>query len=411
MQDPSPSEVPRAQADSAYAWAVAVATLLMASLSFGAVTSVPILFTPIAREFGWSNSVIASIYTSTMVCAAIGSIVFGRILDKRGFLLIGLCAGLATGLGLILASHATSLWQMYLAYGLLVGGIGQGVFFSPLVAAVSNWFNRYRSLAVAIALSGQSVGGLLVPPILRIAAENVGWRAALQGYGVLCMLTMVAAVSLYAPKAPAKMMVPTNGDLPAALGSQRNNKSVLLLCAALFCSNTATFGIAGHIVAYGEHIGFGPAAAAGIMAALFGITLLSRLGVGYYLARGGVHRMLLAMSLLNMVGTWLLVTASSPPQLLLAVLVVGFGFGGYLPAYGLVVRNMFPAAEVGRRLTELYFLAFMGAGNGTWLVGNLRDLQGGSFEWGFQTTALVATLACILLLLQRRYIHSGKYPL
>lgn len=401
-------EVSARQVDSGYAWMVAAATLLMASLSFGAVTSVPILFAPIAQEFGWSHGLIASIHTSAMVCAGIGSIVFGRILDRRGFLLIGLCAGLATGLGLVLASHATSLWQMYLAYGLLVGGIGQGAFFSPLAAAVTHWFNRHRSLAVAIALSGQSVGGLLVPPMLRIAAESVGWRAALQGYGVLCALAMVAAASLYAPTAPANMKAPASGASGAGVGSRRGNKSALLLCAALCCSNTATFGIAGHMVAYGEHVGLGPAAAAALMAALFGITLFSRLGVGYWLARGEVYRMLLAMSLLHMGGAWLLVTASSPLQLLTAVLVVGLGFGGYLPAYASIVRNMFPAEEVGRRLTELYLLAFVGAGSGTWLVGALRDLHGGAFDWGFQATALLATAACVLLLRQRRVLDSVR---
>ena len=287
------------QVDSSYAWAVAAATLLMASLSFGAVTSVPILFGPIYQEFGWSHGLIASIHTSAMVGAGIGSIILGRILDKRGFLIIGLGAGLATGLGLVLASFATSIWQMYLAYGLLVGGIGQGAFFSPLAAAVSHWFNLHRSLAVAIALSGQGVGGLLAPPLLRIAAENVGWRATLQGYGLLCTLAMVGAAFLYKPKVPKVLTVRVSAISDASLQPERTNRSALQLCVALCCSNTATFGIAGHMVAYGEFVGFGPAAAAAFMSALFGMTLFSRLSVGYLLSRGGAYRMLLAMSLLH----------------------------------------------------------------------------------------------------------------
>lgn len=396
------------QVDSSYAWAVAAATLLMASLSFGAVTSVPILFGPIYQEFGWSHGLIASIHTSAMVGAGIGSIILGRILDKRGFLIIGLGAGLATGLGLVLASFATSIWQMYLAYGLLVGGIGQGAFFSPLAAAVSHWFNLHRSLAVAIALSGQGVGGLLAPPLLRIAAENVGWRATLQGYGLLCTLAMVGAAFLYKPKVPKVLTVRVSAISDASLQPERTNRSAMQLCVALCCSNTATFGIAGHMVAYGEFVGFGPAAAAAIMSALFGMTLFSRLSVGYLLSRGGAYRMLLAMSLLHMGGAWLLVTASSPFQLMAAVLVVGLGFGGYLPTYASIVRSMFPAEEAGRRLSELYLLAFVGAGSGTWLVGALRDLNGGAFDWGFLATALLASLACALLMNQRQNLNPVR---
>lgn len=407
MSPPIVATTVQRQVDSGYSWAVAAATLVMASLSFGAVTSVPILFAPIARDFGWSHGLVASIHTLTMVCAGIGSIILGRLLDRRGFFQIGLCAALATGLGLVLASHATSLWQMYLVFGLLVGGLGQGAFFSPLAAAVTHWFDKHRSLAVAIALSGQSVGGLLVPPLLRVAAEHVGWRAALQAYGVLCSIVMLAAAALYAPRPPQRSALsgPAGDAGPAA---PSDGRVIFVLGATLCCSNTATFGIAGHMVAYGEHVGLGPAAAGSLMAALFGITLFSRLAVGHWLAGGGIYRMMILMSLLHAAGAWLVLVASSPVQLVGAVLVVGVGFGGYLPAYGSLVRSMFPAAQAGRRISELYLLGFLGAGLGTWIVGALRDLRGGAFDWSFLATALLASTACTLLLRQRRDLDAAR---
>jgi len=407
MRPPAPARILH-QTDSAYSWAVAVATLMLASLSFGAVTSVPILFAPIARDFGWSHGRVASIHTLTMLCAGVGSIILGRLLDRRGFFGIALCGALGTGVGLMLASRATSLWQMYLAYGLLVGGLGQGAFFSPLAAAVTHWFERHRSLAVAIALSGQSVGGLLVPPLLRVAAEHVGWRDALLWYGALCCVGMLAAAALYAPAPPARALGAAGATALARGAAERGGRSILLLGATLWCANTATFGIAGHMVAYGEDVGLAPAAAGLLMATLFGITLFSRLGVGHWLARGGIYRMLLAMSLLHMTGAWLVLAASTPLQLVLAVTVVGLGFGGYLPAYGSLVRSMFPTAQAGRRLSELYFMGFLGAGSGTWIVGALRDLRGGSFDGGFLAMALLATAGGTLLLFKWRQFDGAR---
>ncbi|HMM71422.1 MAG TPA: MFS transporter [Rhodocyclaceae bacterium] len=388
--------------DSSYSWLVAAGTLVLASLSFGAVTSVPILFAPIARDFGWSYGLVASVHTLTMICAGAGSIYLGRLLDRRGFFVIAVCAALATSTGLVLASHAASFWQIALAYGLLVGGVGQGAFFSPLAAAVTHWFDRHRSLAVAIALSGQSVGGLLVPPLLRVTAEHVGWRNALQSYGIVCGVGMLAAALLYAPRPPAERR---SRDVlnPAEPGAaSRRGRSLRVLSATLWCSNTATFGIAGHMVSYGEQVGLGPAAAGSIMAALFGITLFSRLGVGHWLAGGGIYRMMVGSSLLHALGAWLVLTASSPWHLVLAVIVVGLGFGGYLPSYGALVRNMFPAQEAGRRLSELYLLGFLGAGSGTWIVGALRDARGGAFDWSFLAMAFLASTACALLIARRR---------
>lgn len=91
-----------------------------------------------------------------------------------------------------------------------------------------------------------------------------------------------------------------------------------------------------------------------------------------------------------------------------AVLFIGLGFGGYLPTYAAIVRRMFPAEEAGRRLTELYLLAFVGAGSGTWMVGAFRDLNGGAFDWGFLASAILASSACALLLNLQRVLNLAK---
>ena len=223
------THAPRHRADSAYSWAVAAATLALASLSFGAVMSIPILFGPIARDFGWHHGRVAMVHTGAMVCAGLFSIVFGRLLDRRGFFPIAVCGALATGTGLVLVSRATSFWEMALAFGLLVGALGQGAFFSPLAAAVSHWFDRHRGIAVAIALSGQSIGGFLVPPLLRVAAEHVGWRSALQAYGLLCSAGMLVAATLYLPAPPPTHVASDPARSPA--GGRRGTRITLLLGA------------------------------------------------------------------------------------------------------------------------------------------------------------------------------------
>ena len=53
---------------------------------------------------------VAMVHTGAMVCAGLFSIVFGRLLDRRGFFPIAVCGALATGTGLVLVSRATSFW-------------------------------------------------------------------------------------------------------------------------------------------------------------------------------------------------------------------------------------------------------------------------------------------------------------
>lgn len=359
--------------ESPYAWWVAAVTLLLGSISFGAVTAVPILMKPISAEWGGSVAATALVHTSTMVGAAVGSLALGRVMDRVGFFAIALVAAVATGIGLAAAGAATNLLTLHLVFGLLVGGLGQGTFFSPMAGAVSLWFDRNRGLAIAIAASGQSVGGLVLPPILRWSAQEFGWRSTLSAYACVSAALLTAGAFAFRRQPPT-------GRAPA--GAARTNGGyspmaprlfVLLgVCCAL--SNVATFVVIGHLTAFGEERGMPAATAAGMLSSMLGVTIFSRLSMGAMCARLGHYRCLLGVSLIHVIGVWMLATASNQAVVVAGVVVIGVGFGGYLPGYAMLAREMFPAQQAGRRISEIYFLAFVAAGAGSWLGGCLRDL-------------------------------------
>jgi MFS family permease len=336
-----------------------------------------------------------------MVGAGAGSLVLGRLLDRFGFFKIALLASTATGLGLILAGSAKDLVTMHLAYGLLVGGVGQGAFFGPLAAAVSQWFDRHRTLAIAIAASGQSIGGLLLPPLLRWSAEEFGWRGTLQMYGAVAGLVLLGCSFVFR-RAPPPHLTETPGQrtVASAPGISRNGFALLGLCMALF--NLASFVVIGHLTAFGEEQGFPPAVAAAVVSAMLGVTLVSRLSLGPVSERWGRYRALVFVSAMHLVGVCMLATIHSYVALVIAVLLIGLGFGGYVPAYAVLARELFPARQAGQRITEIYFFAFMAAGAGSWTGGWLRDWSGGySVPFEFAAASACAG-ACILLGLRRQ---------
>lgn len=381
--------------ETAYSWRVAAVTLIIASLSFGAVTSVPILLKPLTHHWETGASTIALVHTSAMFGAAAGSLLLGRLLDKFGFFGIAMLAAVATGLGLVLAASAQNLLTLYLAYGVLIGGIGQGTFFSPLTAAISQWFDRNRALAIAIALSGQSVGGLVLPPLIRWGADVIGWRATLGTYGVVAGVALIACAFVFRRKPPAPVIVPLRSGAANVGELGRGAFVVLGFCMAL--TNHATFIVIGHLTAYGEEQGFAPAAAAGLVSVMLGVTLVSRLSAGMLSRRWGSFHVLLAMSLLAVFGVGWLALARGPGAITVGAILIGLAFGGYVPSYAVLVREMFPAAQAGRRIAEIYFFAFIAAGIGTWTGGWLRDATGG-YAMAFLVAACSAGLGVILLL-------------
>lgn len=389
--------------ESGYSWWLAALTLVIASLSFGAVTSIPILLKPLSHHWATGASTIAFVHTSAMFGAAVGSLVLGRLLDRFGFFGIAMLAAIATGLGLLLAASAENLLTLHLAYGVLIGGIGQGAFFSPLTAAVSQWFDRHRALAIAIAASGQSVGGLTLPPLLRWGADAFGWRATLMAYGLVAGLALVACAFAFRRAPPPHAPVPhRRGGAMDEAGVSAARGGFLLLGLGIAFSNHASFMVIAHLTAFGEEQGWTPAAAAALVSALLGVALVSRLSLGPLSHRWGRYRMLLAMSALLFFGMAWLAMAQGLMAIVVGIVLIGLGFGGYLPGYAVLVRELFPAAQAGRRIAEIYFFGFVAAGIGSWTSGGLRDLTGGyAIPFGVAACSAGCAVVCLLWLRQR----------
>src|SRR5207248_9299625 len=114
-----------------------------------------------------------------------------------------LCGAVLLGLGLLLASRATSLLQFQLTYGVMVG-LASGAFFAPMIAAATTWFEDNRSLAVSLVSAGMGVAPMTISPLARWLISAYDWRTAMMtiGIGAWCLL-MPAALLVRRPPAAA----------------------------------------------------------------------------------------------------------------------------------------------------------------------------------------------------------------
>lgn len=397
--------------ETTYSWWLAALTLLIASIGFGAATCVPILLKPMSREWGASTAALALVHTSMLVGAGIGGLVFGRMHDRFGFFPLALLGALATASGLVAASFSSSIAGLHLAFGLLVGACGQGIFFSPLTAALSQWFDRHRPLAIAIAATGQSVGGLLFPPALRVATRDHGWRPTLLVFGIVGGLALLACAFAFhkAPPAGAQQHRPFAQEWESVAGKARSRREPhallvsLGVCLGLF--NVATFLVMGHITAAGEERGATPAAAAALLSVMLGASLATRLGTAQLGVRLGRYRVLVAASVLHVAGLFWLSLSGGYAATAVGVALIGLGFGAYLPGYAVLARELFPVSQAGRCIAEIYFLGFIAAGAGTWAGGLLRDVSG-DYGLAFRFAALAGAVGLAALLAQWRALKT-----
>ena len=86
--------------------------------------------------------------------------------------------------GYISASFAHQIWQLYLSQGVLVG-FGIGFVTIPSIAILSQWFEKWRSLASGIASAGSGIGGLIFSFATQAMIQNISLAWSLRITGIV----------------------------------------------------------------------------------------------------------------------------------------------------------------------------------------------------------------------------------
>lgn len=105
----------------------------------------------------------------------------------------------------MLTSICKKYWQFILAQGVL-GGLANGLAYAPAIAVIGQYFHKRRALAMGIASSGSSLGGVIFPVMLnRIiyhTSLGFGWAVRIVGFLVLglCLTACVTVVPRLPPR-------------------------------------------------------------------------------------------------------------------------------------------------------------------------------------------------------------------
>lgn len=176
-----------------FGWWIVLGSVIILTIVDGSLTHAYGLYaSEWRRDFGWSKTALAIGFAIYRGVSAVMAPMQGAMLDRLGSRSI-LCVGiLSFGAGMVLMSRVSTLTELYLTVLLLsVGSSLTGPL--TLSTIIVNWFERRRSFALAMMLTGFSIGGLIVPLIALSITEN-GWRATALlsgGFAVLFGLPIV----------------------------------------------------------------------------------------------------------------------------------------------------------------------------------------------------------------------------
>ncbi len=400
-------------------WVAAVAFLaLFGAAGFRAAPGA--LMVPLHHEFGWSTSVMSAAVAVNLLLYGLIAPFAAALMDRFGLRRVISTALLLVALGAAGSVMMTASWQLFVFWGVLIGG-GTGSMALVLAATIANrWFVARRGLVMGVLTAGSATGQLVLLPPVAALAEHVGWRAAslLIGLTALAVIPLVLLVMRDHPEDrgtipfgadPATHTPPVRHEGGAmrraleGLGFAVRHRSFWALAAAFAICGATTNGLIGiHFIPSAHDHGMSATTAAGLLAVVGVFDVVGTVASGWLTDRFD-PRILLAVyygfrgvSLVLL--PWLL-AETIHPSIVLFVVIYGLDWVATVPPTAVLCRRIF-----GDRGTIVFGWVFashqVGAAVAALGAGAVRDVFG-TYIYAFWGGAALCAIATVLSLLPR----------
>lgn len=148
------------------------------------------------------------------------------LVNRYGYRKIGIVGSVIGTSSCFLTSFSTSLYVTFFTYGFLAG-LGYGMLYVATTIVVGYYFERWRPLAIGIAVCGAGVGSVSLPPAMYHIVDSLGWRKTYRIMGALT-LVCIGTTATYHPLAPIDLTVIGNSETKetneSSVGAEESSK-------------------------------------------------------------------------------------------------------------------------------------------------------------------------------------------
>lgn len=336
-----------------YGWPlVGVAAFVMVIGTVPLFQGMTVWFVVLENHFGWTTTQLSIAFSLSRVEGSIMGPISGYLIDKLGsrrMVFIGLAIA---GGGFIIMSRMTNIWHFYAAFIVMSMGVGLGTWM-PMMTVLNNWFVRHRSTAMALAMEGFLVGGMVLVPLLAFAIDpdapgRPGWRNTSLAIGIF-LAAAALPISRLIRNSPEPHGQHPDGDAAAARARQSaapgaasdepdytwqeaiRTKNFWLITMGHACSSIVIVTITVHLGPMLDDRGFSLQTVGWVVGAYTGVAAVFTLVGGYAGDRLPIRLALFGFSAVQSAAVLALILADTPPIAYLFAALMGIGFGGRNP--------------------------------------------------------------------------------
>jgi len=349
--------------------------------------------------------------------------------DVRAVMLVG---ATVASLGIYLLGEVRTEPQMFGVFVIYGGGYAL-VGLVPTSSVVTRWFHAKRSIALAFASTGLSVGGIAITPVIaRLIADRSLVELAPRLALTFWLTVVFFVIVLVRPSPEAAGWKPDGGrlespDHPEGVGNSQHQAHgavpraatetpgvayadavrtpyFRLLSVAFVLVMTSQVGALQHLFKLTAD-DFGKESAANALIVVSATSVVARIIGGIVASRVRLVPLCATLILVQALGVTVIATAPSYQVLLLGVVILGASIGNLLMLHPLLLADTFGVRDYPRIYGLGSLIMIVGTGFGPFIVGVLRDAT--SYSTAFYTMAVVATMGFAMLVLSGRFQASA----
>lgn len=395
-----------------YGWRVVAAIFLITTITSGlAFYNLSVLLNAFVAERGFRVSLTSAATAAFFVAGGISGVLVGRIIDRYDLRVVLIAAAIVGAACLLSVGYLRETWQLFVFH--IVFGLSYGASnLVPVTTLVTRWFKAKRAVALSVASTGFSMGGIVISPFVALSIERGGlgatgpWMAALFFFGIVpvTLLVIRSKPEDLGLRPDGVEGTTTSTDvadyLSVSYDAAKRTAFYLSLSVSYLFILGAQVGAIAHLYRL-ANVRNGLETAALALAFLASASIVGRMFGGWVVLKISVRTFTLQLMAIQAVALLLLAFAEQRWAILTAVVLFGVTIGNSLVMQPLLLAEKFGTHEYGRIYSMSQFIATVGVAGGPVAVGVSYDLAG-NYLWPFVIMSLATVLGYFLMLLGTR---------
>uniref|UniRef100_A0A8W8IN66 Monocarboxylate transporter 13 n=1 Tax=Magallana gigas TaxID=29159 RepID=A0A8W8IN66_MAGGI len=390
--------------DGGWGWFVVLGSFLLHVIINGIFYSFGVFYMEFLTYFKGGIRETARVFSIVPGVALLVGPVASALTNRYGCRAVTIAGAIVAAIGFILSLFAPNIYYLFFSFGVL-SGLGFGLMYLPAIVSVSHYFDKKRSLAIGIAVSGSGIGTFIFAPVSKLLVDEYTWKGAvLIEAGII--LNCILCGALFRPLVVKHERADIEYDTKKSEKSEKEKlmKSVLKDVVFLLFSISNICTSIGFNMPYiylpdrAHEYGINKTDATNLISVIGIANTISRVVFGWMADKPWVNRLMLYNTALFICGV---ATALSPlnnsyPFLICYAAVFGASMGVYVGLNSVVLVDLLGLAK----LTNAFGLLLMFQGLATFIgppiFGWLYDVTG-SYDISFYVAGTMVAISGAML--------------